>query len=126
MASTEVETVTSGADKAKLAVAILLAAGGFAAFYLLSAQGALIQWVALLAGLAAGAAVFLVSDLGQRLIGFGKDSWREVMKVVWPTRREAIQMTLYVFAFVFVMALFLWLVDKLLSWSLYSLILGWR
>lgn len=126
MASTEVETVTSSADKVKLAAAILLAAGGFAAFYLLSAQGALIQWVALLAGLAAGAAMFLVSEVGQRFIGFGKDSWREVVKVVWPTRREAIQMTLYVFAFVFVMALFLWLVDKLLSWSLYSLILGWR
>jgi len=126
MASTEVETVTSGADKAKLAVAVLLAAGGFAAFYLLSAQGALIQWVALLAGLAAGSAVFLVSDPGQRLIGFGKDSWREVVKVVWPARREAIQMTLYVFAFVFVMALFLWLIDMLLSWSLYSVILGWR
>ena len=35
-------------------------------------------------------------------------------------------MTLYVFAFVVVMALFLWLTDKTLEWVLYSLILGWK
>ena len=50
----------------------------------------------------------------------------EVAKVVWPTRKEALQMTAYVFAFVFVMALFLWLTDKLLQWALYDLFLGWR
>jgi preprotein translocase subunit SecE len=126
MASAEVETVASGADKAKLAVALLLVMGGFVAFYLLSAQGALVQWLVLLLGLVAGAGVFLVSEPGKRLMGFGKDSWREVQKVVWPTRREAIQMTAYVFAFVFVMAIFLWLTDELLGWVLYNLILGWR
>jgi len=51
---------------------------------------------------------------------------REVKKVVWPTRKEAGQMTGYVFAFVFVMALFMWLTDKTLEWVLYDLILGWR
>jgi len=51
---------------------------------------------------------------------------REVKKVVWPTRKEALQMTAYVFAFVVVMALFLWLTDKTLEWVLYDLILGWK
>ena len=50
----------------------------------------------------------------------------ETRKVVWPTRKEAMQMTAYVFAFVFVMALFLWLTDKTLEWVLYDLILGWK
>ena len=50
----------------------------------------------------------------------------EVGKVVWPTRRESIQMTAYVFAFVVVMALFLWLTDKTLEWVFYDLVLGWR
>ena len=63
---------------------------------------------------------------GQRLIGFGRDSVKEVKKVVWPTRKEATQMTGYVFAFVVVMALFLWLTDKTLEWVLYDLILGWK
>ena len=47
-------------------------------------------------------------------------------KVVWPTSNEALQMTGYVFAFVFVMAFFLWLTDKTLEWVLYDLLLGWK
>jgi preprotein translocase subunit SecE len=35
-------------------------------------------------------------------------------------------MTGYVFAFVVVMALFLWLTDKTLDWVLIDLILGWK
>ena len=126
MATTDVETVGSGADKAKLAGAVVLAVAGFVAFYLLSAQGAWIQWAALLFALVAAVGIFGVSDAGKRLVAYGKDSVKEVKKVVWPTRREAIQMTAYVFAFVFVMALFLWLTDKTLEWVLYDLVLGWR
>jgi preprotein translocase subunit SecE len=61
-----------------------------------------------------------------KAVAFGRDAWREVKKVVWPTRKEAIQMTAYVFAFVVVMALFLWLTDKTLEWVFYDLILGWK
>jgi preprotein translocase subunit SecE len=80
----------------------------------------------LLALIAAAVAVFFLSEPGKQLIGFGRDSVREVKKVVWPTRNESLQMTGYVFAFVVVMALFLWIADKTLSWVLYDLILGWR
>ena len=80
----------------------------------------------LLALLAAAVAVFFISEPGKQLIGFGRDSVKEVKKVVWPSRKEALQMTGYVFAFVFVMALFLWTTDKTLEWLLYDLILGWR
>ena len=122
----QVETVTSGADKAKLAVAALLLVGALAAYYGLSKQGALVQWGALLALLAAGVAAFFTSEHGKSLIAYGRDSAREVKKVVWPTRKEATQMTGYVFAFVVVMALFLWMTDKTLEWVLYDLILGWK
>ncbi len=125
-ATSEVQTVHSGADKAKLAVAIALVLGSFVAFYLLSAQGALAQWGALIVLLVAAVVVFAISESGKQLLAFGRDSWREVKKVVWPARKEAIQMTLYVFAFVFVMSLFLWLTDKTLEWVFYDLILGWR
>jgi len=126
MATSEVQTVQSGADKAKLAVAVALLLAAFVAFYLLSAQGSLAQWGALIVGLVAAVAVFAVSEPGKQLLAFGRDAWREVRKVVWPSRKEAIQMTAYVFAFVFVMALFLWLTDKTLEWVFYDLILGWR
>jgi preprotein translocase subunit SecE len=65
-------------------------------------------------------------SLVKSCLAFGRDAWREVKKVVWPARKEAIQMTAYVFAFVVVMAMFLWLTDKTLEWVFYDLILGWR
>ena len=126
MATSEVQTVNSSADKAKLAAAAALVLSGFVAFYLLSAQGSLVQWIALIVAVGAAVVVFGISEAGKRLVAFGRDSWRETQKVVWPARKEAIQMTAYVFAFVFVMALFLWLTDKTLEWLLYDLILGWR
>ncbi|HAJ12019.1 MAG: preprotein translocase subunit SecE [Hydrogenophaga sp.] len=126
MATSEVQTVHTGADKAKLAAAAVLLLGSFVAFYLLSGRGALAQWAGLLVGLVAAAAVFLVSESGRQLLAFGRDAWREVKKVVWPTRKESVQMTAYVFAFVVIMALFLWLTDKTLEWVFYDLVLGWR
>ena len=122
----QVETVSTGADKAKLAAAAVLLVGGVAAFYLLSQQSLWLRVLALLALLAAAVGVFFISEPGKQLIGFGRDSVKEVKKVVWPSRKEALQMTGYVFAFVVVMALFLWTTDKTLEWVLYDLILGWR
>jgi preprotein translocase subunit SecE len=122
----QVETVTSGADKAKLSLAALLLVGGVAAFYLLGGQDQWVRVVALLGLIAAAVVVFFVTEPGRQLTAFGRDSAREVRKVVWPTRKEAMQMTGYVFAFVFVMALFLWLTDKTIEWVLYDLVLGWR
>lgn len=126
MATTQIETVSTTADKAKLAAAVVLAVGAIVAFYLLSRQGAVVQWVALLVGLVAAVGVFAVSEHGRQLLAFGRDAWREVKKVVWPTRKEAIQMTGYVFAFVVIMSIFLWLTDKTLEWVFFDLILGWR
>ena len=126
MATSQVQTVVSTADKAKLAGAAALVVGALAAFYLLGKQGQLAQWAALLVGMAAAIAVFFASEPGKQLFAFGQDAWREVRKVVWPSRKEAVQMTAYVFGFVVVMALFLWLTDKTLEWVFYDLILGWR
>jgi len=126
MATPQVQTVNTTADKAKLAVAVVLVILSLVVYYSLSKQGSLFQWLGLLVGLAVAVVVFLTSESGKALTAFGQDSIREIKKVVWPARREAIQMTLYVFAFVFVMALFLWLTDKTLEWVFYDLILGWK
>ena len=126
MASTQVETVTSSAEKMRLAAVVLLVVGALVAFYMLAAQGAAIQWGGLIVGLGLAAVVFFTSESGKRLVAFGRDSWREVQKVVWPTRKETLQTTAFVFAFAVVMALFLWFTDKTLEWVFYDLILGWR
>jgi preprotein translocase subunit SecE len=104
----------------------VLLVGSIGAFYALSGQSLWMRVAVLLLLLAAAVALFFVSENGKQLAAFGRDSVRETKKVVWPTRKEAMQMTGYVFAFVFVMALFLWLTDKTLEWVLYDLILRWR
>jgi len=126
MATNQVETVSTGADKAELGAAIALVIAALAGFYLLGKQGQVAQWGALVVGLVAAAGVFFTSEPGKELIAFGRDSAKEVKKVVWPTRKEAIQMTAYVFGFVVIMAIFLWLTDKTLEWVFYDLILGWK
>jgi preprotein translocase subunit SecE len=126
MSNPPVETVSTGADKAKLAVAGLLVIGAVAAFYALGKQDQWVRVIALLGLLAVAVGIFFTSESGKQLIAYGQDAVKEVKKVVWPTRKEAMQMTGYVFAFVFVMAFFLWLTDKTLEWALYDLVLGWR
>jgi preprotein translocase subunit SecE len=124
--TTQIETVNTSAEKIKLAVVAVLVVASIAAFYSLGKQGPWVQWGALLVGVVLAVGVFAVSESGKSLVAFGRDAWREVKKVVWPTRKEAVQITLYVFGFVFLMALFLWLTDKTIEWLFYDLILGWR
>ena len=125
-APASVETVSTAADKAKLAVAGVLVIAAVVAFYALAQQDLWMRVAALVVLLIAAVATFFTSEVGKQLIAYGNDSVREVRKVVWPTRKEALQMTGYVFAFVVVMALFLWLTDKTLEWVLYDVILGWK
>ena len=126
MATQQVETVSTGADKAKLGVAALLVVGAVVGFYMLAKQGAIAQWVVLIVGLVAALAVSMSSEPGKEFVAFGRDAWREAKKVVWPSRKETMQMTAYVFGFVVIMALFLWTTDKLLEWAIFDLFLGWR
>ena len=124
--NTQIETVSTGADRAKLAAAALLLLGGVVAYYLLGKQDLWLRVLVLLLLVASSVAMFFTSETGRQLIAFGRDAVKETKKVVWPARKEAMQMTGYVFAFVVVMALFLFLTDKTLEWVLYDLILGWK
>ncbi len=127
MASTpSVETVATGGDRLKLIGAAVLLLAGLVAYYVLGTQALWLRVIALLVLVAAAVAVFLSAEPGKQLIAYGQDSVKETKKVVWPTRKEAMQMTGYVFAFVVVMALFLFLTDKTLEWVLYDLTLGWK
>ena len=126
MVTSEVQTVSTAGDKMRLALVAALVIAGLVAYYMLSAQGVWVQWAGLLVGLVAAVVVFFTAEAGRQLVAFGRDAVRETKKVVWPERKEALQITLYVFAFVVVMALFLWLTDKTLEWVFYDLILGWK
>jgi preprotein translocase subunit SecE len=114
------------ADKLKVALALALVAAGVVGFYLLSEQALVLRVLSVLAGLGAAVAVASQSEPGRRFVGFARESVTETKKVVWPSRKETVQTTGMVFAFVVVMAIFLWLTDKSLEWVLYDLVLGWK
>jgi preprotein translocase subunit SecE len=123
MSNTSIETVSSSGDKLKLVASGLLLIGGLVAYYLLAKEPLWMRIAVLIVGLLLAVGAFLISEPGKQFIAYTKDSWQEVRKVVWPTRQESMQMTLYVFGFVFVMSLFLWLTDKTLEWLVYDLLL---
>jgi preprotein translocase subunit SecE len=122
---TENQAITI-ADKAKLGGAIVLVGVGLFGYYWLADWPLVVRILAVVAGVAAGLAVAWLSDPGRQFATFAAEAIAEVKKVVWPTRKETMQTTAAVFAFVVVMAVFLWFSDKTLEWLLYNVILGWR
>jgi preprotein translocase subunit SecE len=114
------------ADKIKLAIAILLVVAGVAGYYQLQDQPLVLRILAVVAGIAAGVALTLITEPGRTFAAFAREAVVEVKKVVWPNRKETMQTTAIVFAFVVVMAVFLWISDKTLEWVLYDLVLGWK
>ena len=126
MANQPVQTVSESGDKAKIALAVCAVIAGVVGFYFLSDKPTVVRVGALLAGLIAAAVIALTAQAGKSFIDFAKESVREAKKVVWPTRKEALQMTAVVFGFVVIMALFLWGTDKILQFVLYDLVLGWK
>lgn len=126
MANPSIETVNTSSDKLMLVVGVLLVVAGFVGFYWLGSQEWYVRGAALAVGVIAGVVVGLLSAPGKSFIGFAKDSYKEVRKVVWPTRKEATQTTLVVFGFVLAMAIILWVCDKSIEWVIFSAILGWK
>jgi len=105
------------ADKIKIAVAVALVIAGIGAFYYWSESLMIIRVAAVIGGTVAGAVVFLISAPGKEFYVYAQESIEETKRVVWPTRKETLQTTGVVFAFVVVMAIFLWFVDAGLLWA---------
>ena len=121
----KVEDVTSGGDRVKLILAVLVVMAGIVGFYLLRDQALIFRVLSVIGGLVLGGLTAWTSTQGRRLLAFLRESWQETRRVVWPTKKETWSVTLYVFLFVVVMAIFLWLVDSGLQFVLYDLVLGW-
>ena len=128
MSNQSVQTVSAPGDKLKVALAVVAAIAGVVGFFYLKGlnKPAWMCASALVGGLVVTVLLLWTSASGREFLNFAKEAVRETKKVVWPTRKEAGQMTLIVFAFVVVMALFLWTTDSILQYVLYDLILGWR
>ena len=104
------------ADKIKLLVAALLVIAGVAGFYFFADAPTVVRVLSVIAGLLLGAVVAGLSGPGREFFRFSLEARDEAKKVVWPTRKETLQMTGVVMGFVIVMSLFLWAVDSILTW----------
>ena len=113
----DTKTDVGASDKAKLTAAILLLVAGVAGYYVLAAQPTWQRWLAVVAGLALGIALFAWSQYGRNFWQFMLDSRVELRKIIWPTRQETGMTTAVVFGFVIVAALFFWVLDLGLAWA---------
>lgn len=126
MSNSSVETVTTPSDKYKIVLAVVIIAAGIFAYSYFSDMNIYARVGMFVGSLVVAALIFWFSEAGRRTLDFATGAYSELKRVVWPTRAETIQMTGIVFAFVIVMAIFLWLVDKLIEWIIYSVFLGWN
>ena len=123
MNNQNVATAASKTDLVLVPLAVICAVAGVIAFSLLTDQVLGVRLGALAAGLAAGVVLAWFSPTGKRFLNYGRQSWEELRRVVWPTRKETLNTTGLVMAFVFVIAFFLFICDKLIEWGLYDVLL---
>jgi preprotein translocase subunit SecE len=127
MSNTSIENVTSVTDKLKLGLAVFVIIAGIVSFSVLESKLPTVARVAIFVGsLVLAAVIAWMSEPGRRTVAFAHESYNEVKRVSWPTRKETLQMTGIVFAFVAIMGLFLWVLDKLVEWLLFAVLLGWK
>ena len=127
MSNTAIENVTSTADRLKLGLSVLVVLAGIIAYSALESRIPAVARVAIfIASLIVAAVIVWFTEPGRRTVAFAHESYNEVRRVVWPTRKETMQMTGIVFAFVAIMGLFLWILDKFVEWALFSVLLGWK
>ena len=123
MNNQNVETVTTKSDVILVTLAVLSALAGVIAFALLTEQPLSVRLGVLAGGLVLAVLLAWLSPSGKRVLAYGRQSYEELRRVVWPTKKETLNTTGMVMAFVIVMAFFLFLVDKIIEWGLYDVLL---
>ena len=114
VAKTE-EVVSNKLDTFKLLLAIAVLIAGIVGFYYYEAESQLYRVLGVVFAAGVAIAISATTNLGQNLIGFGREARMEVRKVVWPTRQETLQTTFMVIVAVILIGIFLWLIDMLLA-----------
>jgi preprotein translocase subunit SecE len=124
----EQKNITKEASESNLVagISIALVLVSLIGYYGLATQPMMIRLGVLLGGIAIAVGLVAITPSGKLFLAYAKDSVTEVKKVVWPSRKESTQMTLIVFAFVVVMAIFLWSADKIIEWLIFAVFLGWK
>ena len=119
-------TESTSLDTIKLVLALIILTIGVVAYYYYPEHGALYRVLYVVGAAIVAIGVFMTTFQGKNLRTFMKGSRTELRKVVWPNRQETLQTTIMVIFLVFVIAIFLFLVDMLLGWTVSGFITGGR
>ena len=106
-----------------MTLAALSAVAGVVAFALLSEQPLAVRLGSLAGGLVLALVIAWFSSSGKRFLAYGQQSYEELRRVVWPTRKETLNTTGLVMAFVVIIAFFLFFCDAIIQWGLYDVLL---
>lgn len=116
MAEVQTPAGASGKDTLLLTLSLVAILGGIAAFYWYDELNLAVRIAMVLGGVAAGAGLLWLSSYGRDFWQFAIASRIELRKVVWPGKDETIQTTVIVFIFAFLMGVFFWGLDWVLTW----------
>lgn len=119
--STNVEQSNNGLDVVKWLIAIALLAGAVIANNIFEQESVLIRAIGVVVAVIVAGFVAATTEKGKTFISFAKESNKEVRKVIWPSRQEATQTTLIIFAATVVIAILLYFLDMGLRWLVSTL-----
>ncbi|MHB8624309.1 MAG: preprotein translocase subunit SecE [Sulfuricaulis sp.] len=106
------------ADKLKLILAVLLVIGGIGGFYYFNAQPDIVRVAIVLVSSVLAVVFAAQTPVGRSAWEFFKGARLELRKVIWPTRKETVQITLVVFVMVVLVAIYMWVID----WGLHKIV----
>jgi preprotein translocase subunit SecE len=117
--SKSVESQVKKESSVVMMLSILIVLGSFVLYYQdpLGLNTTLYKVLVLLVGLVLATFVFFKAPQGVRLNAFVKETKIELRKVVWPTRDETVKTTGMIMVAVVIVAIFLWIVDAILTWA---------
>ena len=99
-----------------MSVSVLAILGGIWAFYWFDDQSLTLRVAMVVAGVIAGLGLAWLSWYGREFWQFAQAARVELRKVVWPERDDTVKTTYIVFGFAFLMGMFFFGLDWVLTW----------
>ena len=104
-------------DRLKMFLALGVLGAGLVGYYMFPEQSQLIRVLGVVGAMAIAWLVFMQTETGRGAVDFISSSRQELRKMHWPTRQETVQTTLAVLFMVFLLAMFMWVLDMFLLWA---------
>jgi len=120
--NSKTETQQGSIDIFKFLLALVVLTISLVGFYYYSEAPKILRVLGVFAGIIVSLVIVSQTLKGRQTIDFVRDAQVEVRKIVWPTRQETSQTTLFVIIVVIIFAILLWVLDLGLSSSIQGLI----